>query len=518
MTHDSHDSSYAIMDTTLGSVANERGFNQDVRDIVKRGAYDNEFFCQTFFPQTARDPFPPFHFDTWNILDAPEARYCNIQIFRGGAKTSILRMYMGKRIAYGQARTILFLGKSESKAEQSVMWIKRRIDNQKALYPMVFGLKRGAKWGQTEIEIVNETLGFSIWVMAIGITGSFRGINFDDYRPDLIVADDVLDDENAATLEQREKMADLLLGAVKHSLAPPIDAPLAKMVMLQTPLDFGDISVEAQKDEEFVNAKFGCWSKETEGLAIDNQESAWPIRYPTETLRAEKRAAIARNRYSIFAREKECKLITPETADFRQEWITYFDLEDWEKQNPCVMAIDPVPPPTEKALRKGLHDRDYEAFSIVGYKTGGYYLLDYRLNRGHQPNWTINTFFELMIKWRPLKLVVETTAYQATLAWLLRQAMRTRGLYVPIEELDDKTSKRNRIIGALQGVASERQLYVCKHHTEFVSQFCSYPNVDHDDLIECVANAVTQMSKYRLVRFAKDESDYEDLPRRRGAP
>ena len=80
---------------------------------------------------------------------------------------------------------------------------------------------------------------------AAGITGSLRGINFDDYRPDLIIVDDPQTDETAATLEQRNKVADLILGAVKNSLAPATEEPNAKLVMAITPQHNEDISQQA---------------------------------------------------------------------------------------------------------------------------------------------------------------------------------------------------------------------------------------------------------------------------------
>ena len=114
-------------------------------------------------------------------------------------------------------------------------------------------------------------------MLCVGITGSIRGINFDDFRPDLIVIDDVIDEENSATVEQRIKIEDLILGALKDSLAPATECPDAKLVMLQTPLNREDASCKALKDDEWVSAVFGCWTPETAGLALNQQESSWEI-------------------------------------------------------------------------------------------------------------------------------------------------------------------------------------------------------------------------------------------------
>src|SRR5690606_1146700 len=101
-----------------------------------------------------------------------------------------------------------------------------------------------------------------ITIIGLGVTGSVRGVNIDDHRPDLIVLDDIMNDENVESKRGHEKLTDRVLGAVKESLAPENDQPLAKLVMLNTPQDFNDITQQALKDPQFKSAVFGCWTEE----------------------------------------------------------------------------------------------------------------------------------------------------------------------------------------------------------------------------------------------------------------
>ena len=71
-------------------------------------------------------------------------------------------------------------------------------------------------------------------------------------------------------------------------------------------------------------------------------------------------------------REKECKLVSPETADFLPSWLKYYELEPLG--GVTVVSIDPVPPPSEIAIAKGLKGKDFEAFAVVTKCKGGYYL------------------------------------------------------------------------------------------------------------------------------------------------
>lgn len=479
------------------------GESTSLAELVQLGATDSIFFCRWMFPKTFRQSSPEFHREVWGILDDPSARYCNIEIFRDGAKTTLFRSYMAKRVAYGLSRTIMIVGKSQDHAKRSVRWLKQQIERNE-LYASVFGLQKGAKWTDEELQILHGPEGHSIWVIAVGITGSTRGINFDDYRPDLILLDDVVDDENSATKEARDKMVQLVLGAIKESLSPASETPDAKMAILQTPLDFEDISQVAKKDPQFRSVRYGCWTRETEDLPVDMQVSIWEERYPSEVLRQEKRAAIARNKLSIFAREKECRLITPETCAFRFEWLQFFGDKEATPEPPphemwIEMAIDPVPPPSEIQIAKGFANKDFEAFAVVGRYQNKYYLLETSYNRGHEPNWTVAEFFRLRSRWNPRKCIVESVAYQRTLAWLLREAQKRTGRYTVIEEFTDKRKKVDRIKDALSGPSSEGALFLRRNQTEFISQFTHYPGKnpdgDHDDVIDAVSIAVTSLSR-----------------------
>jgi hypothetical protein len=500
-------------------------------EIVLQAAEDSLFFCEHFFPKTFRQSFASFHREMWNLLDDPTKRYINLQVMRDGAKTTILRAYTAKRIAYGLSRTILYIGASEKKALASVRWIKKQIEFNK-VFSQTFGLKQGRPWSDGELKVEHTTDQSSIWILGMGISGSVRGINLDDYRPDLIVIDDVVGDDNSATDEQRAKIVDLVLGALKESLSPASETPDAKMVILNTPRDFEDLSQKALKDTQFASARFGCWTPDTEDEPIEDQESSWPERYPSVVLRAEKNAAISRNALSIFAREKECRLITPESTFFREEWIKYFGPGEAQEEPPrhemrVVYSIDPVPPPSKGQLDRGLVKKDFEAHGVVGIYKGRFYVLEIQSNRGHDPDWTMATFFELCNRWNPAKIVVESVAYQRTLVWLLKKAMQAASRYWLVEDFVDKRAKPIRISQGLKGPLSNGQVYLRKKQTTLISQIIHYPgkNPDgmHEDELETIAIATENLQKGYTGEisdnyFQLSEEMIPELEYERGAP
>ena len=203
-------------------------------------------------------------------------------------------------------------------------------------------------------------------------------------------------------------------------------------------------------------------------------------------------------------REKECKVVSPETSAFIPNWLKFYDLVPDGMVTYC--GIDPVPPPSDKQIREGLRDKDFEALAAVGRKGNDYYLLDYSLNTGHEPTWTIQQFFRLSMKYNPRQWVVESTAYQRTLAWVLRQAMNHQKRYYVINEFVDQRRKFDLIVDALSGLASNGHLYVKREHAEFIAQFCDYPQVKHDDVLNIVAIIITVMTD-----TAVGEQDFEDV-------
>ena len=488
------------------------GVEVSIDEIVKLSAVDSILFPQVFFPQTVRQSSPDAHKRIWEHLDNPRARYLNLLAARGWAKTTLLRLFVAKRVAYDISRTILYVGASEGHAVRSVSWLRGQIERNN-LYQSAFSLSLKKK-SETELHIHHGVSGRPITILGVGITGNIRGINFDDYRPDLIILDDILTDENAATLEQREKITNLVFGALKESLAPYTEEPNAKLVHLFTPQHGEDVGAIALKDPQWTSEVFACWTPGTLFLPVEEQISSWPDRYPTRTLREEKKSAMARNQSSIFAREMECRIISPEASAFKRDWLQFYDEETRPKGAFTVIAVDPVPPPSDVQLAKNLHGKDFEAISVCARYGGKYYLLDYTQNKGHDPGWTIAKVFEFALRYRASQIVVEAVGYQRVLEFILRQEMARRQQYFPVMPYVDKRRKFNRIVSTLSGIASAHLLYCSPHHTDFIAQFSDYPNVSYDDLLDSIAIGMSQITKpyLELGEGEYHEIDDENIP------
>lgn len=447
-----------------------------VQEAVQLGAADGVFYSHYFFPKTFRQASPPFHRDVWNKLENPLKRYVALAIFRDGAKTTIMRSYISKQIAYGFAHTVLNIGKSEAAARRSNRWLMKQVMFN-AFWAGTFGLRKGHKWTEEEFEIIHGVDEYPITVLAFGMTGSIRGVNLDDYRPDLIAVDDPCNTENTSTQDQLEKTKTLLFADIQKTLAPRSEAPHAKMALLQTPLAVGDAIDYCLHAEDWASAEYSTFDS--------NGESQWPERYPTAELKADKEVHFRGGpaMLSLWMREKECKIVSSETAAFRVENLKYYDV--LPQHGTCILAIDPASSEEKKA--------DDMAMVALSFNRADVYLVDYRLFHGYDFDHLAAEFFAFIRMYRPRLTVVESVAYQRTLMWHLRREMENRRTFVTITPYDDHRSKNDRIIQALSGLSAMGHLYCKPTQTEFIQKFATWgPKVKiKDDLLDAIAMAVT---------------------------
>lgn len=437
----------------------------DIKELVQLCAVDTLLFEKTFFPKTFRQEFAPFHRVMTKALDAPQIPFVDFACFRGSAKTTHLRAFSAKRIAFGISRTILYVSAAQNHSISSLDWIKKQIELN-APFAKTFGLKKGRVWNAEKSEIIHEIEGCSIWILALGITGQTRGINLDDYRPDLIIVDDPCDEENTNTPEQRAKISNLFFGSLQNSLAPVSECPDAKMVLAQTMLHPDDLVNLCIRDSQWKDFTFSCFDEEG--------HSAWPARWTTEELNEKKKGFISRNQLSLWTREMECRIVGSELSDFKAEWLQFY--RTLPENLVVYIGIDPASSEAKTA--------DQQVISVIGFAEGKVYLLEYIAARGRNPEETASDFFRLVLKWRPLAAAVESIAYQRVLAWYLRKEMHKHNIFVPIVEVQDKRKKRDRIRQGFAGLASQGRFFVREEHTEFIQQFVDYPNVKHDDILD----------------------------------
>src|SRR3990170_4154689 len=121
------------------------------QEAVSLGAQSLTKYGKLFFPRTFRQDSAIFHEDVGRALYSP-ARFNPFEVFRGGAKTTLLRVYTSQRAAYGISRVIMYVSISQAHSIFSVRWLRRQV-MYNTKWANTFGLRRGSKWTDEWAEI-----------------------------------------------------------------------------------------------------------------------------------------------------------------------------------------------------------------------------------------------------------------------------------------------------------------------------------------------------------------------------
>jgi hypothetical protein len=459
------------------------------KEAVMLGASDLIQYGRLFFPKTFRQDSPPFHRDIGQALYDPANRQIAVEVFRDGAKTTLLRTFLSQRIAYRISRTVMVVSASQAHSILSVRWVKRQVEHNR-LWASTFRLRKGAKWTDDHVEIWHEAFDEPITILALGIGGQLRGFNIDDHRPDLIIADDTSTDEVSSSAEQRRKEAGLFFGALINSLAPASECPDAKIVVLDTPKSKFDLIETVVDDPDWKGLRFGVFD--------EAGQSRWPTRYPTEELLKKKAEYVRTGRLSIWLREKECKITSEESASFRIENLDYWDV--LPDRMVYLIVIDPASSDSKEA--------DDNVVGVLGFYKDDVYLVEYTAEVGQNPEMVSKTVFEYIRRYRPTGVAVESISYQRVLAWYLEKDMREKRVYLPVYQVQDKRRKSDRIVQAIGEASALGRLKVKRSHAKFLEQYAEYSPMAkmHDDVVDMVAMGITWASNHSVGDWIEGES------------
>lgn len=464
--------------------------NSELQEIVNLGAVDGLFYSHQWFPQTFRQNSPLFHRDVWDIMDDPMEQFVALEMFRGSAKTTTMRSYVSKRIAYAVSRTMMLVGPEQKHPRRTIRWIMKQVEHNEK-WASTFGLKKGKKWSEEEIEIIHMGADCRISVIAFGMTGSIRGVNLDDWRPDFIGVDDPCDEENTGTEAQREKTEALFFGNLQQSLAPRSESPHSKMVLLQTGLHKKDLINLTHRDRTWKTVKLGIFDKAG--------KSVWEERFPTDELIEKKQAFVERNQLHYWLREMECKIISAETAAFNVTMLKNY------KELPAQMTVFAgIDPARETKLTTKAHKA---AIVFIGVAKGVVYLLEHWAATQANPEMLWNQYLVMAQRWRPLITGVETVAYQKTLEWYFNQRMMQMNTYFTLKPYDDKRKKPDRIRQAYTQRITMGTFQVHIEDTEFREALAEYTDEVDIDILDAGAIALDIATPHITAEMMGQEVD-----------
>lgn len=364
-----------------------------------------------------------------------------------------------------------------------------------------FGVQRGNKTWKSSVIITKN----DIKVEAIGSGKKIRGRKHRNWRPDLIVLDDIENDENVNTPEQRRKLKSWFDKAVAKAGDTYTD-----IMYIGTVLHYDSLLNNILKNAGYKTKKYRAviseavnqplwdeWERIFTNLFDEAHEENADNFFKnhkkemlegTEVLWEAKVSYYALMKTRViygaasFNSELQNDPIDPDNATFNPEWFDYYvpELMDWK--SPEFIFIGANDPSLGKNKKSDTSSIINLALSV---KTGYMYVVDASIEK-RKPDVIINDVFEMSRRLKRdygkgfYKFGVETVQFQFYFKEVMAQKSVEEGEYIPIEEIQSIGNKALRI-ESLQPVIKNKYLKFNKEHKTLLQQLQEFPMGKNDD-------------------------------------
>lgn len=510
----------------------------------KLGAIDMGFFGRAYFPHYFSKPSPEFHreldaiwqqgvlkgrypltaADTKMISRLPGTRRA-VAAPRGHAKSTNLT-FKGTMHStlYGYKHYPIIISDSSEQAEGFLDNIRVEFEENTAILED-FGVLAGSVWRSNVL--LTKT---NIKIEAIGSGKKIRGRKHRNWRPDLIILDDVENDENVRTPEQRKKLKDwfdkavskcgddytdiIYIGTLLHYdslLAKTLTNPAYRSIKYKAVIQFSQAD-DLWQQWETIFTDLSNDDRESEALAffqahkeamLEGTQVLWEEKlsyYDLMVMRVSEGEA-------SFNSEEQNEPINPDDCLFMEEWFDYYNEAEVNFGDPAFDFFGFIDPSLGKTKRS-----DFSAIvTLAKHKGSGYmYVVDADIERRHPDR----IIADVLAKERWLrasfghgyrKLGAETNQFQWFLKEELAKASAKAGLYLPIEEVQQTSDKVMRI-QTLQPDVKNKYIKFNRRHKRLLEQLTQFPMGAHDDgpdALEGARSIAKRVKRFRIVNRAE---------------
>lgn len=338
---------------------------------------------------------------------------------------------------------------------QSFLWeIRQQIETNEGFRETFPEFKAGARWSDSELSLANKTkISKEANVTAVGAQGPIVSKHVD-----MLIVDDLVDQENSRTENQRQKLKLWLAMTLQPTLEPE-----GEVHFLGTRYHAEDLY------GELANGEFKECFLVDKALS-ESGESLWPSKFPASLLQSKRQemGSVA------FGMQYQNDVSGSRGDIFQYDWIKYYDVAP--SQLRIFQGVDLA------IGQKSSHD--YFAHCTVGIDTNfNIFVLDFYRGR-HSFLEQADIIVSKFQQFDPVRVGNEIVAYQSALAHHLRTQTQVR-----VHELPAKVDKVTRA-QALSAKFESRQVHFLKYQQDLIEEVCGFPNAQHDDLFDALEFAI----------------------------
>ena len=380
-------------------------------------------------------PFAPFHKEVWGMYcsDHPQ---CAVAAPRGSAKSTNFTLAYGLAVPlFREQNYIVLLGSSEEMAAESLGEFSYELhDNEDIVRE--FGIKRFITDTKTDI-IVECNDGYQFRFLGRGPGQKIRGRKWRGKRPGLLLFDDVEDDEQVETKEQRQKFLRWFFRAAKQCIRLG-----GKCRGHGTILHEDSMLSNLMKNPEWLTKVY----KAHESFS-DFSNLLWPERLSEAVLRAKQRELIAAHDAAGYSQELLNDPLDNAEAYLRKDDFIPMREEDFECWKHICAGWDFAVSKADLANRTSCTVGGKDSSNIVHH-------LDFRVGRwsatisaaekaAGERGW-IDVMFEVEERWHPETHCVEGGQIWQAVSRFIYQEMIARDVFLNIEVLNPIKDKAAR--------------------------------------------------------------------------
>jgi len=300
--------------------------------VKQKFSDDLEGFARFILRDHMDLPPAEFHKEVYKLITEGNKKVA-IAAPRNHAKSTIITLAFILWCALTEKKKFIVIAcDTFPQAKMFLEAIKKECEDNELLQEL-YGNQKTEKWSEADIE-----LKIGCRIMAKGAEMKFRGLKYKQYRPDLVVIDDLENDEMVENKERREKLRRWFSG----TLMPAVDKAKGQFVYIGTVLHDDALLYRILSKDYYTD-----WVTRLYSAVNPDGTALWPERFSVEELEEMKAEAIRNGELDLFMAEYMNNPITDENREFKRGYFKYYtDLptDDKGQQKPMriTMTVDPA--------------------------------------------------------------------------------------------------------------------------------------------------------------------------------
>lgn len=293
------------------------------REVCRQSHY---WFFHVYFNQYVKYRTAKFQKEIFKITEKDNWKMSVIVAFRGSAKSTIISMSYPIWAMLGRQskKFEVIIGQTQHQSRLMLRNIKSELETNELLIRDFGPFENSSDWRSNTLVMPK----YDTRITALSTGESIRGLRHRQYRPDLIICDDIEDISTVKFRENRDKNYNWLLGEVI-----PIGDTETKIIIIGNLLHEDSLMMRLKDHIEYIGDMRGTYNEYP--LMSDDDICLWPDKFPTLGDIKELRLKVPDR--VTYEREYLLHIVADGNQVINRNWIKYYDPEDIPKVAQCRM-------------------------------------------------------------------------------------------------------------------------------------------------------------------------------------